>query len=283
MTIKNAIGKFRDYLILEKSLSPNSVSAYLNDIDELANFCIKKHQVKIPEEITWEILMAYFNLMKNAGIDERKQKRSLAGFRSFFDFLVNNGITKNNPAQLFSLTSIPKLTNIITNEEYDAMLNATIKCRPDGIMDRAIIVLLHSCGLRVTELINLKISDINFKTNSITIVSKKNSVRVIPISKNTKDEIKEYLKTYRNYFDFQQETKNNLFLNKQANFLHRELVYTTIKRIASLADIKKNISAQIFRYTFAHQLLNSGKDIVTVMYLMGLDSVRSVEKFMTPK
>lgn len=282
MTIKNAIGKFRDYLILEKSLSPDSVSAYLNDIDELANFCIKKHQVKKPEEITEVILWENVNLLKNAGVDERTKRRVMSSYRSFFDFLVAKGITKENPAKLFLIKSIQRLPNFITKEEYESLLNVTQRYNPEGMRNRAIIVMLYSCGLTVSELIRLKISDIDFKTNCINVIGRKNKIRTIPLSKNTKREMNEYLKIYRNHFDLV-EGIDTLFLSIQAKPLSRLMVFNIIKNLVKSADMKKRISAQTFRYTFAFQLLSSGKDIVTIRNLMGLESLWSVEKFFSPK
>ncbi len=240
MTWDNAIESYKTYLILEKSLSSNSVEAYLNDINKLAKYCADKHNVKIPDEVTYDILKDYLIFVSEIGVTNRTQARCISSIRSFFKFLVFDGKLENNPTRLLEAPKIGrKLPNILTVEEIDSMLNAVEMYKPEGQRNKAIIEMLYSCGLRVSELIDIKLSNINFRMGIVKIEGKGNKERVIPMSKNAKEEIKRYLKVYRDYLDIEKDYEDVLFLNKRGTALSRVMVFNIIKHLAKRAGIKK--------------------------------------------
>ena len=278
MTWENAIESYKTYLILEKSLSANSVEAYLNDINKMAKYCDEKHQVKIPDEVTYDILKDYLIYVSEVGVTNRTQARCISSIRSFLKFLVFDGQLENNPTKLLEAPKIGrKLPNILTVEEIDSMLNAVEMYKPEGQRNKAIIEMLYSCGLRVSELISIKVSNINFRTGVVKIEGKGNKERLIPLSKNAKDEIKRYLKVYRDWLDIEKEYEDVLFLNKRGTALSRVMVFNIIKHLANRAGIKKNVSPHTFRHSFASHLVSGGADLRAVQDMLGHESILTTE------
>ena len=278
MTWDNAIESYKTYLILEKSLSSNSVEAYLNDINKLAKYCADKHKVKTPDEVTYDILKDYLIYVSEVGVTNRTQARCISSIRSFFKFLVFDGQLDNNPTRLLEAPKIGrKLPNILSVEEIDSMLNAVEMYKPEGQRNKAIIEMLYSCGLRVSELISIKLSNINFRMGIVKIDGKGNKERVIPLSKNAKEEIKRYLKVYRDYLDIEKGYEDVLFLNKRGTALSRVMVFNIIKHLANRAGIKKNVSPHSFRHSFASHLVSGGADLRAVQDMLGHESILTTE------
>lgn len=278
MTWDNAIESYKTYLILEKSLSSNSVEAYLNDINKLAKYCAEKHHVKIPDEVTYDILKDYLIFVSEIGVTNRTQARCISSIRSFFKFLVFDGKLENNPTRLLEAPKIGrKLPNILTVEEIDSMLNAVEMYKPEGQRNKAIIEMLYSCGLRVSELIDIKLSSINFRMGIVKIEGKGNKERVIPMSKNAKEEVKRYLKVYRDYLDIEKGYEDVLFLNKRGTALSRVMVFNIIKHLAKRAGIQKNVSPHTFRHSFASHLVSGGADLRAVQDMLGHESILTTE------
>lgn len=278
MTWDNAIESYKTYLILEKSLSSNSVEAYLNDINKLAKYCATEHKVETPDEVTYDILKDYLIYVSNVGVTNRTQARCISSIRSFFKFLVFDGKLESNPTRLLEAPKIGrKLPNILTVEEIDSMLNAVEMYKPEGQRNKAIIEMLYSCGLRVSELISIKISNINYRTGTVKIDGKGNKERLIPLSKNAKAEIKQYLKVYRDYLDIEKGYEDILFLNKRGTALSRVMVFNIIKHLANRAKIKKNVSPHTFRHSFASHLVSGGADLRAVQDMLGHESILTTE------
>lgn len=278
MTWDNAIESYKTYLILEKSLSSNSVEAYLNDINKLAKYCADEHNIKVPDEVKYDTLKAYLVHVSEIGVTNRTQARCISSIRSFFKFLVFDGQLENNPTRLLEAPKIGrKLPNILTVEEIDAMLNAVEMYKPEGQRNKAIIEMLYSCGLRVSELIDIKLSNINFRMGIVKIEGKGNKERVIPMSKNAKEEIKRYLKVYRDYLDIEKGYEDILFLNKRGTSLSRVMVFNIIKHMAQRAGIKKNVSPHTFRHSFASHLVSGGADLRAVQDMLGHESILTTE------
>ena len=183
MTWEDAIESYKTYLILEKSLSSNSVEAYLNDIKKLAKYCADKHHVTTPDAISYDHLKDYLMFINEVGVTNRTQARCISSIRSFYKFLVFDGQLENNPTKLLEAPKIGrKLPNILTTEEIDAMLNSVEMYKPEAQRNKAIIEMLYSCGLRVSELISIKLSNINFRQGVVKIEGKGNKERMIPLS-----------------------------------------------------------------------------------------------------
>lgn len=278
MTWDNAIESYKTYLILEKSLSSNSVEAYLNDINKLAKYCADQHQVTTPDGVSYEVLKNYLVYVSEVGVTSRTQARCISSIRSFFKFLVFDGKLENNPTRLLEAPKIGrKLPNILGVDEIDSMLNAVEMYKPEGQRNKAIIEMLYSCGLRVSELINIKLSNINFRMGVVKIEGKGNKERIIPLSKSAKTEIKQYLKVYRDYLDIVEEYKDTLFLNKRGTALSRVMVFNIIKHLATRAGIKKNVSPHTFRHSFASHLVSGGADLRAVQDMLGHESILTTE------
>ncbi|MDE6451170.1 MAG: site-specific tyrosine recombinase XerD [Odoribacter sp.] len=278
MTWDNAIESYKTYLILEKSLSSNSVEAYLNDINKLAKYCADKHNIQVPDEVNYDTLKDYLVYVSEIGVTNRTQARCISSIRSFFKFLVFDGKLENNPTRLLEAPKIGrKLPNVLTVDEIDSMLNAVEMYKPEGQRNKAIIEMLYSCGLRVSELIDIKLSNINFRMGIVKIEGKGNKERVIPMSKNAKEEIKRYLKVYRDYLDIEKGYEDVLFLNKRGTSLSRVMVFNIIKHLAQRAGIKKNVSPHTFRHSFASHLVSGGADLRAVQDMLGHESILTTE------
>lgn len=278
MTWDNAIENYKTYLILERSLSANSVEAYIADIQKLAKFCEERFSVSQPADTTYEMLKEFLVYINEIGITSRTQARSISSIRSFFKFLVFDGVIQANPTKLLEAPKIGrKLPNILTTEEIDAMLNAVEMYKPEGQRNKAIIETLYSCGLRVSELINVKLSNVNFRLGIIKIEGKGNKERIIPLSRNARQEIKQYLKVYRDYLDIEKNYEDYLYLNKRGTSLSRVMVFNIIKHLAERAGIKKSVSPHTFRHSFASHLVNGGADLRAVQDMLGHESILTTE------
>lgn len=278
MTWDSAIESYKTFLILEKSLSANSIEAYITDLIKLSIYCTDTYDISTPADITYDILKQYLMHINQTGITKRSQARFVSSFRSFFKFLVYDGQLQNNPTSILELPKIgKKLPNILTTEEVEQLLNAVDLEKPEGQRNRAIIEVLYSCGLRVSELTSLKISNINFRKDFIKISGKGNKERLVPLSDRAKDEIKKYLNQYRNLLEIAPEDSDILFLNHRGKSLSRAMIFNIVKQLASQAGIKKNISPHTLRHSFATQLVTGGADLRVVQDILGHESILTTE------
>ena len=278
MTWENAIESYKTFLILEKSLSANSVEAYLNDVRKLATYCEETLKVKGPEKISYDMLKDYISYVNEAGVTNRTQARSISSIRSFFKYLAYDGVLENNPAKLLEAPKIGrKLPSVLTVDEIDAILRAVEMYKPEGQRNKAIIETLYSCGLRVSELISVKISNINFRGGYIKIEGKGNKERIIPLSKNAKEEIKLYMKGYRSYLDIEPGYEDVVFLNTRGTALSRVMVFNIIKHLTTRAKITKQVSPHTFRHSFASHLVSGGADLRAVQDMLGHESILTTE------
>lgn len=264
------IENFRSYLILEKSLSLNSVEAYLIDINKFVKYSTEFHKVAEPIDFTYSILTQYITYISKQGVTKRTQARCISSIRSFFKFLVYDGKLPENPTELIETPKInKKLPNILTNEDIDSMLNAVEMYKPEGQRNKAIIELLHYTGLRVSELITVKISNINFLNNTIKIEGKDYRERIIPLDPKPMTEIKKYIKLYRNNLNILGGYKDILFLNNRGKAMSRISVFNIVQHLSNKAGLKKNISPFWFRHTFALHLVKEGYDLNKIKKIMG--------------
>lgn len=278
MTWDSAIESYKTFLILEKSLSANSVEAYITDIMKLSRYCTDTADVATPADVTYDVLRQYLAFAAKTGITKRTQARIISSFRSFFKFLVYDGQLQSNPTRILESPKIGrKLPNILTTEEVDRILDTVDLDKPEGQRNRAIIEVLYSCGLRVSELTSLKISNINFKKNFIKVEGKGSKERLIPLSDRAKDEIRRYIAQYRNLLNIAPEDEDTLFLNRHGKAISRVMVFNIIKQLAIQAGINKNISPHTFRHSFATQLVNGGADLRAVQDILGHESILTTE------
>ena len=278
MTWNEAIDSFRTYLILEKSLSTNSVEAYLNDIRKLAAYCEQRTPSLNPKEVSYDALNEHLSALKESGVTPRTQARSISSIKSFFKYLLYDGAIGLNPANSLDAPKTGRsLPSVLSIEEIEAMINAVDMNKQEGQRNKAILETLYSCGLRVSELVNLKLSQINFRTGYIKIEGKGNKERIVPLGAKAKDEIRCYLKKDRDRMKKARGFEDILFLNKMGKSLSRVMIFNIIKETALRAGLNKVVSPHTFRHSFASHLVNGGADIRTVQDMLGHESILTTE------
>ena len=278
MIWNEAIDSFRTYLILEKSLSTNSVEAYLNDIRKLGAYCEQRTPSLTPKEVSYDVLNEYISALKDTGVTPRTQARSISSIKSFFKYLLYDGAIGHNPANSLDAPKIGRtLPSVLSVEEIEAMINAVDLTKQEGQRNKAILETLYSCGLRVSELVNLKLSQINFRTGYIKIEGKGNKERIVPLGAKAKDEIRCYLKKDRDKMKKARGFEDILFLNKMGKSLSRVMIFNIIKETALRAGLNKVVSPHTFRHSFASHLVNGGADIRTVQDMLGHESILTTE------
>ncbi len=269
---------FKAYLQLEKSLSSNSVDAYMHDIQKLCSFLIAKNIDKHPEEISLQILREFLRWANELGMNPSSQARMQSGIRAFYKYLLMEDLIKKNPAELLESPKIKrKLPDTLDVPEIDAMIATLDLSKPENVRNKAIVETMFSCGLRVSEAVGLKISDIFWKDEFIKIIGKGNKERLIPVSTTALREIEIYLKNIRNKVEVKSSSSDILFLNRFGNKLSRISIFTLIKKMALQAGIKKNISPHTLRHSFATSLVEAGADLRAVQQMLGHESITTTE------
>jgi len=272
------IENFKTYLTLEKNLSKNSVDAYINDVTKLTNF-LKSHNIEVsPEEVVLQHLKDFIAWINDSGTSPRTQARVISGIKSFFKYLLLEEVIEKNPTALLEAPKIGrKLPDTLTVEEIDSLVKAIDSNKPEAQRNRAILETLYSCGLRVSELIDLRVSNLHFRMGFIKINGKGNKERLIPVGKRAKKEIKLYLKNYRVNLNIDKDSEDILFLNRRGQQLSRVMIFTIIKNLAKKIDLKKNVSPHTFRHSFASHLVEGGADLRAVQEMLGHESILTTE------
>jgi len=272
------VENFKTYLTLEKNLSKNSVDAYINDVTKLTNF-LKNHNIDVsPEEVVLQHLKDFIAWINDSGTSPRTQARVISGIKSFFKYLLLEEVIEKNPTALLEAPKIGrKLPDTLSVEEIDSLVKAIDPNKPEAQRNRAILETLYSCGLRVSELIDLRVSNLHFRMGFIKINGKGNKERLIPVGKRAKKEIKLYLKNYRGSLNIDKESEDILFLNRRGQQLSRVMIFTIIKNLAKKIDLKKNVSPHTFRHSFASHLVEGGADLRAVQEMLGHESILTTE------
>lgn len=278
MNFRQEIIDFRSFLQLEKSLSENSVKAYISDIEKLFSY-FQNHkeeiQVKAIELAHLKVFIEELNLM---GIAPRSQARIISGIRAYFKFLLLEGYIENDPSLLLELPSMgKKLPVFLSVHEIDLLESAIDLSKEEGHRNKAIIETLYSCGLRVSELINLKITDLYFEHSFIRVTGKGNKERLVPISDSAIKENTIYTEKYRKLLKVQGGNENILFLNRRGKKLTREMIFTIVKDLSKKIGLNKNISPHTFRHSFATHLVDGGADLRAVQEMLGHESIITTE------
>ncbi|GAB7087115.1 MULTISPECIES: site-specific tyrosine recombinase XerD [Marinifilum] len=272
------IENFKTYLTLEKSLSKNSVDAYINDITKLTTFFREKNIEVTPEEVVLQHLKDFVAWINDAGTSPRTQARVISGIKAFFKYLLLEEIIEKNPTALLEAPKIGrKLPDTLTTDEIDVLVKAVDMNKSEGQRNRAILETLYSCGLRVSELIDLRVSNLHFRMGFIKIHGKGNKERLIPIGKKAKKEIKLYLKNYRGKLNIDKDSEDILFLNRRGRKLSRVMIFTIIKNLSKKVGLKKNVSPHTFRHSFASHLVEGGADLRAVQEMLGHESILTTE------
>lgn len=267
---------FKDYLRLERSLSPNSVEAYVRDAGKLKNYFSEKGI--LVKDIGYDHLSGFIVDLHNLGINPRSQARIISGIKAFFKYLLMENIIENDPTELLESPKIGmKLPEFLSIFEIDKIIAAIDLSKKEGERNRAIIEVLYSCGLRVSELVNLKISEILFDDGFLKVTGKGNKERWVPIGKTAIKYINYYLEQSRNHQNPKKGSEDILFLNRNGGKLTRVMIFTIIKNLSRKAGIEKNISPHTFRHSFATHLVDGGADLRAVQDMLGHESITTTE------
>jgi integrase/recombinase XerD len=273
---KQSFKDFETYLRLEKSLSRNSIDAYLNDVSKLEEFFIKMNKETLPVQVRYSDLREFIIWFNSDNKNSRTQSRVLSGIRAYFKFLLIEGEIAENPSALIESPRIGlKLPEILSIEEIDKMIDVIDLSRPDGHRNKAIIETLYGCGLRVSELVGLRLTDIHREEGYVIVTGKGNKQRLVPVSSKALFEIDLYM-TDRNRLRVIKDG-NTLFLNRRGSRLTRVMIFTIIKGLAAKAGIQKNISPHTFRHSFSTHMIAAGADLRAVQEMLGHESILTTE------
>jgi integrase/recombinase XerD len=270
--------QFANYLKLERSLSDNSVQAYVRDVAKLKQFIDISNLEVSPQKVSTQLIQSFLRHIGELGLSAYTQSRMLTGIKAFYDFLVYEEIISSNPAHLIdSPKTGRKLPEVLSLIEIEQLFNAIDHSSPEGQRNRAILEVLYSSGLRVSELINLKLSNIYFDVGFLRVVGKGNKERLVPIGKSAIKYMKIYINDIRPRAAVQPGFENFAFLNRRGKGLTREMIFTITKNLASKAGIKKKISPHTFRHSFATHLIEGGADLRAVQEMLGHVSITTTE------
>lgn len=259
------------YLRLERNLSPNTIEAYRNDLAHLEAFMMRNN-LKL-ENVTLEQLHTFAASLHEYGITPRSQARVLSGVRSFFRFLVLDGVVENDPTELLEWPSLPEhLPVVLTLEEIDRIEDSIDLSKAEGARNRAIIEVLFSCGLRVSELVNMKLSDLYLEDRVLLVRGKGNKERLVPVSAKAILDLKRWFFD-RNLMKIKPGEDDYVFLNRRGAHLTRTMILIMVKRQAEEAGIKKTISPHTFRHSFATALLQGGADLRSIQAMLGHEKI----------
>lgn len=268
------IVKFKQYLIYEKSLSKKTIEAYIHDVNLLENFSENKDLDKL-QLSDLQLFLKY--LFKNK-LNSRSQARIISGIKSFYGFLLYANIINNDPTELLDSPKIEMhLPDVLTVDEIKNVINAIDLSTSEGHRNRAIAEVLYGCGLRVSELINLKISNLFLEEGFIKVTGKGDKERLIPIGDTAKKMVLLYLEGEREKINIKKGEEDYVFLNRRGSHLTREMIFIYVKRWVEKAGINKKVSPHTFRHSFATHLIEGGADLRAVQQMLGHESITTTE------
>jgi len=274
MNWETSLNNYYTYISIERNLSKNSVESYIRDITQFSKF---NNNIK-PLDIQRENILKYINHINENNISARSQARILSSIRSFYNFLIFDNKLEKDPCEHIHSPKIgSKIPVVLSVEEIDKIINSIDLSQENGERNRTIIETLYSCGLRVTELINLKISNIFFNENIIQITGKGNKQRIVPISKLLKKYIKNYIEFIRSKQKINKQNSDILFLNRRGNQISRVMIFTIIKQLSKSSGMRKKISPHTFRHSFATHLVEGGADLRVVQEMLGHANITTTE------
>ncbi|NBU91048.1 MAG: site-specific tyrosine recombinase XerD [Flavobacteriia bacterium] len=270
------IKDFVSYLKIEKGLAENSILAYQNDVQKLADFASENN---IPAElISYKNLQEFITILYDLELSARSQARIISGIKQFYSFLLLENTIREDPSELLEQPKVGmKLPEILHIEEIDALIAAVDVSTKQGHRNRAILETLYSCGLRVSELVNLRFSDLYFEEGFIRVIGKGNKERLVPVSPSVEKEIKLYSEHVRRHQEIVKGDENIVFLNRRGAKLTRVMIFTIIKDLAIAIGLKKNISPHTFRHSFATHLIEGGANLRAIQEMLGHESITTTE------
>lgn len=272
------IAGFKSHLQLERSLSPNSIEAYVTDVGKLVQYLIYADRQRSVSEVDIDDLTAFIQWIHELGMTPRTQARVLSGVKAFYKYLLLEEVVTKDPTALLTTPKLSrKLPEVLSLEEIDRMIESIDLSKPEGGRNKAMIETLYSCGLRVSELINLRLSHLLLDLDFVRVIGKGDKERLVPLGAVAKKYINIYIEHYRNHLEIDPQHRDILFLNRRGRQLTRVMVFTITKQLASAAGIKKNVSPHTFRHSFATHLVEGGADLRAVQEMLGHESITTTE------
>ncbi|MBS1625829.1 MAG: site-specific tyrosine recombinase XerD [Bacteroidetes bacterium] len=278
MSWASYIKGFKSYLQLEKSLSGNSIEAYLRDVEKLVRYLDMKELKLSVEEVRLAHLEDFIKWIAEMGMDAHSQARIISGIRAFYKYLLMEDILSVNPTELLLTPKLArKLPDTLSIEEINALIGSLDQSTPEGVRNKAMLETLYGCGLRVSELVGLKISDIFLDVEFIKVIGKGNKERLVPIGSEAIKYIRLYQDNIRVHITPKKGEEDILFLNKRGSRLSRVMVFYIIKDCAAAIGLKKIISPHTFRHSFATHLIEGGADLRAIQEMLGHASITTTE------
>jgi len=275
---KSAIAGYRDYLELERGLSKNSIAAYTRDIHQFADFAESEESVNQPRFITIQSIEHFMGSLFDRDLARNSQARMLSGIRSFCKYLRIEGILLDDPVELVeSPRPQRKLPDVLSVQEISQIIAGVDLSRREGVRNRAMLEVLYSCGLRVTELCELRLSDVDFIDSVIKVIGKGNKERIVPIGTSALNAVDDYLSQYRSQIIPIKGSEDTLFLGRQGRGLSRQMSFTMLRRAAINAGVRKSISPHTFRHSFATHLIEAGADLRAIQQMLGHAQIATTE------
>lgn len=272
------ISGFRAYLQLERSLSANSVEAYIHDVEKLTQYFEVKGIELTPDKIELRQLQDFLKWITELGMTARSQARIISGLKGFYKYLVLENLVKNDPTEMLESPKIGrKLPVTLSVEEINRVINAIDLSKPEGERNKAMLETLYGCGLRVSELIGMKISCLHFNEGFIRITGKGDKERLVPIGSVAQKHILIYLDSIRPHVHMRKGNEDIIFLSRRGTRMNRVTVYTIIRDLVKKAGIRKTVSPHTFRHSFATHLVEGGADLRAVQEMLGHESITTTE------
>jgi integrase/recombinase XerD len=274
----STIKEYKNYLQLERGLSENSIEAYIHDIEKLHQFLQLKELTAGPTDITDRHIREFLQYLAELGMTATSQARFLSGLKGFFKYLFSENLITNDPTQLVEAPRLSrKLPDTLSVQEIDQLLAAIDHSTPEGTRNRAMLEMLYGCGLRVSELIGLTLSNVYMDLGFLRVIGKGNKERLVPMGREAAKYLTIYLEQVRCHIAVQKDHENFIFLNSRGKALSRVWVFLVIKELAQIAGIQKNISPHTFRHSFATHLIEGGADLRAVQEMLGHESITTTE------
>lgn len=272
------IKEFGHYLKLERSLSENSIEAYVRDVEKLKGFMDTEHPKVSPLTLTQKHLQGFLQFINELGMSAYSQARILSGIKSFYKYLLFEELITKDPTELIEGPKIGRrLPDTLSYPEIENLLNAIDLSKPEGGRNRAMLEVLYSSGLRVSELVDLKLTNVYFDIGFLRVIGKGNKERLVPIGRDAMKHLKIYLEEIRVHIPVKKGFEADVFLNKRGSRISRVSVFTIIKELAQRIGLNKTISPHTFRHSFATHLIEGGADLRAVQEMLGHESITTTE------
>lgn len=264
---------------MERSLSANSIDAYLRDVEKLEQYLLANGKEKLrPQDITLQDLQGCVQWIAQLGMTATSQARIISGIKAFYKFLLMEDMAKEDPSQLLEAPRLQrKLPDVLSFEEIEMIIAQIQLDTPEGHRNKAILETMYSCGLRVSEVVNLQITQLHFDVGFIRVLGKGNKERLVPIGKEAMRQIDMYRRNIRVHMPVKHGHEDTLFLNRRGSGLSRVMIFLVIKELVKLAGIEKNVSPHTFRHSFATHLVEGGADLRAVQEMLGHESITTTE------